>query len=65
MNKHIVITGVSRGLGRVMMEAFIAQGHRVSGWARNAAKMAEITQAYPTPHQFMASDIADDASVSR
>ena len=65
MNKHIVITGVSRGLGRVMTETFIAQGHRVSGCARNAAKIAELTQAYPTPHQFMAIDIADDASVSR
>ena len=54
MSKHIVITGVSRGLGRVMTEAFIAQGHRVSGCARNVAKMVEFTQAYPTPHRFMA-----------
>jgi len=65
MSKHIVITGVSRGLGRAMTAAFIAQGHRVSGCARNAATMAELTQAYPIPHQFAAIDIADDASVSQ
>lgn len=65
MPKHIVITGVSRGLGRMLAEAFIAQGHRVSGCARSAAKIAELTQAYPTPHRFAVVDIADDASVSQ
>jgi len=45
MGKHIVITGVSRGLGRVMTAAFIAEGHRVSGCARRAEKIRELSNS--------------------
>lgn len=52
MSQHIVITGVSRGLGRAMTEAFIAAGHRVSGCARNAEAIAALSTMYPAPHLF-------------
>jgi NAD(P)-dependent dehydrogenase (short-subunit alcohol dehydrogenase family) len=63
MGKHIVLTGVSRGLGRAMTEAFIAEGHIVSGCARNSQKTAELQAAYPAPHSFTALDITADAGV--
>ncbi|HSM80316.1 MAG TPA: SDR family oxidoreductase [Nodosilinea sp.] len=64
MAKHIVITGVSRGLGRAMVEAFIAEGHTVSGCARGAAAVADLAAQYPAPHQFTAVDIRDDGAVA-
>lgn len=65
MGKHIVITGVSRGLGRVMTAALIAEGHRVSGCARSADKVKELNNLYSVPHLFSAVDISDDASVAQ
>ncbi|MEB3233528.1 MAG: SDR family oxidoreductase [Leptolyngbyaceae bacterium] len=62
--KHIVITGVSRGLGRVMTDTFIAQGHRLSGCARNAETIAELRSTYPD-HLFTAVDISHDARVEQ
>ncbi|MGK7888574.1 MAG: SDR family oxidoreductase [Leptolyngbyaceae cyanobacterium] len=64
MSQHIVITGVSQGLGRAMAATFIAQGHRVSGCARSADKIAELTREYTAPHQFTVVDIVDDSSVN-
>jgi NAD(P)-dependent dehydrogenase (short-subunit alcohol dehydrogenase family) len=65
MGQHIVITGVSRGLGRAMTAAFIAEGHRISGCARNADKVKELNNQYSVPHLFSAVDITDDASVAQ
>lgn len=64
MGRHIVLTGVSRGLGRAMAEGFIAAGHRVSGCARGAEAIADLTDQYRDPHQFTAVDIRDDAAVA-
>jgi NAD(P)-dependent dehydrogenase (short-subunit alcohol dehydrogenase family) len=64
MGQHIVLTGVSRGLGRAMVEGFIAAGHTVSGCARGAEAIAALADQYPTPHQFTAVDISDDAAVA-
>ncbi|MGF1570055.1 MAG: SDR family oxidoreductase [Nodosilinea sp.] len=63
MGQHIVITGVSQGLGRVMATALIAEGHRVSGCARSAAAIAELTDAYPSPHVWQAVDITNNRAV--
>jgi NAD(P)-dependent dehydrogenase (short-subunit alcohol dehydrogenase family) len=62
MGKHIVITGVSQGLGRALTTALIAEGHRLSGCARNADAIAELTAQYPA-HSFTALDIRDDQGV--
>lgn len=64
MSQHIVITGVSRGLGRAMAEILIMEGHRISGCARSADAIAELSTMYPDPHLFVSLDICDDASVS-
>lgn len=64
MGKHIVLTGVSRGLGRAMVDGFIAAGHTVSGCARGEGAIAELAAQYPTPHGFTAIDIRNDAAVA-
>lgn len=59
----ILITGVSRGLGRALTGEFIRLGHTVLGGARTAAAIAELTRRYGAPHDFAAVDVADDAVV--
>jgi NAD(P)-dependent dehydrogenase (short-subunit alcohol dehydrogenase family) len=34
-DKRIVITGVNRGLGRALVDGFVARGHVVFGCARS------------------------------
>jgi NAD(P)-dependent dehydrogenase (short-subunit alcohol dehydrogenase family) len=60
---RIVITGVSRGLGRVMAEGFIAEGHHVLGCARSQDSIRELQELYGKPHHFSTVDIADDSQV--
>jgi NAD(P)-dependent dehydrogenase (short-subunit alcohol dehydrogenase family) len=59
----IVITGVTRGLGRAMAEKFIGLGHRVLGCGRSAKAIKELAQQYPEPNEFYAVDVANDDAV--
>jgi len=61
--KVIVITGVSRGLGRAMIEEFIKLGHTVLGCARNRDTVAQLQQQWGLPHDFASVDVADDGQV--
>ena len=61
--KRIVITGVSRGLGRALVEGFAQRGHVVCGCARSAAAVAELGRQYPPPHDFTVVDVSHDAEV--
>lgn len=61
--KRIVVTGVSRGLGAAMVEAFIERGHTVFGCARSARSLAEMAGRHGAPHRFDAVDVADDGAV--
>ena len=61
--KQILITGVSRGLGRALAEGFIARGHCVWGCARNAQAVEELRRRYPAPHGFEQVDVSRDAEV--
>ena len=63
--KNIVITGVSRGLGRAMAEQFIELGHRVCGCARRAESVLELAERFGAPHDWQTVDVADDAQVAR
>ncbi|MGP1386494.1 MAG: SDR family oxidoreductase [Thainema sp.] len=60
---RIVITGVSRGLGRAMVEGFVEQGHQVLGCARSTEVIRELQQLYDEPHSFSVVDIADEGQV--
>jgi NAD(P)-dependent dehydrogenase (short-subunit alcohol dehydrogenase family) len=63
--KRIIVTGVSRGLGLAMTEAFIEGGHTVWGCARSVASLAALRERYGAPHHFEQVDVADDAQVRR
>ena len=61
--KRVVVTGVSRGLGRAMVEGFIGAGHIVSGCARSAEAIAELQDQYHAPHRFDVVDVTSDSVV--
>ena len=63
-SRNIVLTGVSRGLGRVLLDGFIETGHTVWGCARSADQVAELQQQYGAPHHFAVVDVADAGAVS-
>ena len=62
--RNILITGVSRGLGRAMTSEFIRLGHRVAGCGRNAQAIAELNQAHGSGNRFAVVDVTDDAAVA-
>ena len=64
-SRRIVITGVSRGLGRALADEFVQAGHTVIGCARSAPAIWELQQTHGSPHRFDTLDITDDAAVRR
>ncbi len=58
----VVITGCTRGLGRAMVDGFVAAGFKVAGCATNARAIGRLREEYPKPHCFCVADVADDAS---
>ncbi|MGQ9574079.1 MAG: SDR family oxidoreductase [Thermoguttaceae bacterium] len=61
--KRIVLTGVSRGLGRAMAEGFIARGQIVLGCARSAAAIAQWQKRHGAPHRFEVVDVSREGQV--
>ena len=62
-NRLVLITGVSRGLGRAMAEEFIQLGHTVVGCARSAESIRKLASRFGSPHDFQALDVAADEQV--
>lgn len=65
MGRVIVITGATRGLGRALTDAFIAEGHLLAGCGRDAQRIAELQGRYPAPHLFAAVDVREEEAVRR
>jgi NAD(P)-dependent dehydrogenase (short-subunit alcohol dehydrogenase family) len=63
--RHIILTGVSRGLGLALARKFISLGHVVSGCARSQDAVARLAAEYAAPHSFTVVDVADHAAVER
>ena len=63
--KRIVITGVSQGLGREMVQGFIDQGHAVFGCARSASEIESLAARHAEPHDFHVVDVSDIEQVRR
>lgn len=61
--KKIVITGVTRGLGRALANRFSDLGHTVLGCGRNRAHTEELARAFGSPHDFADLDASKDAEV--
>lgn len=64
MARRVLITGATRGLGRVLAEGIAAQGHTVVGCGRDETQLAALRKTLGAPHRFDRADVADDAEVS-
>lgn len=63
-SRRVVITGVSRGLGRAMVEQFVGLGHRVAGCARSALEVARLNTQFGASHRFDVVDVSDEQQVA-
>ena len=63
MPKTILITGVTRGLGRALAEWYIANGHTVIGCGRSA-EILNLRFTHPAPHDFTALDVTEENRVA-
>lgn len=61
--KKILITGVTRGLGRALAEWYIANGHTVIGCGRSA-EVLNLRFSYPAPHDFTNVDVVEENRVA-
>ncbi|MCE9530937.1 MAG: SDR family NAD(P)-dependent oxidoreductase [Planctomycetes bacterium] len=62
-NRIIVLTGATRGLGRALIDPFIAEGHQVFGCGRSKERIASLKSAFPKGN-FTSVDVTDTASVA-
>ena len=59
----ILITGVTRGLGRAMVDEFVRRKHTVLGCGRSQKGIEQIRRQIGSPHDFSAVDVAEDRQV--
>jgi NAD(P)-dependent dehydrogenase (short-subunit alcohol dehydrogenase family) len=62
-SKTVLITGVSKGLGRALAEELLVQGHRVLGCARKSSAIEELKARWPHG-RFSVVDVADPKAVA-
>jgi NAD(P)-dependent dehydrogenase (short-subunit alcohol dehydrogenase family) len=60
----VLITGVSRGLGRAMAEEFIRLGHTVLGCGRSERETGQLQKRFAVPHDFAVVDVSADEQVA-
>jgi len=60
----ILITGVSRGLGRALTEEFIRLGHTVIGCGRSEKEITQLQKQFPAPNNFAVVDVSSDEQVA-
>jgi NAD(P)-dependent dehydrogenase (short-subunit alcohol dehydrogenase family) len=61
--RRIVLTGVTRGLGRALLDRFVAAGHLVFGCGRSAELIEGLQKEFPAPHHFAAVDVGNEQQV--
>jgi len=61
--KIVLITGVTRGLGRAMVDEFARLGHTVLGCGRSEKVIGQLRQQFGPPHDVSAVDVASDEAV--
>lgn len=66
--ENVLVTGASRGLGAALGRELLARGHRVVLTARNAAELAQATDALRAEHHervhWFAADLSDPAQAA-
>src|ERR1039457_669116 len=61
--KLVLITGVTRGLGRAMVDEFARLGHTVCGCGRSEEIIKQLRRQPGPPHDFETVDVASDEEV--
>jgi NAD(P)-dependent dehydrogenase (short-subunit alcohol dehydrogenase family) len=61
--KMVLITGVTRGLGRAMVDEFIQLGHTVLGCGRSKEGIVQLRRQIGPRHDFTAVDVVSDDEV--
>jgi NAD(P)-dependent dehydrogenase (short-subunit alcohol dehydrogenase family) len=61
--KLVLITGVTRGLGRATVDELVRRGHTVLGCGRSKTKIGPLRLRFGPPHDFSAVDVASDDQV--
>ena len=59
----IVITGITRGLGRALAELYMTEGHTVIGCGRSGDGILDLRFSHPAPHDFSVVDVAEPVRV--
>jgi len=63
--KVAVVTGASSGIGKSIVEHYVAAGAKVVAFARNAAALAELASAHPGKVVAIAGDVTQHADLER
>ena len=61
--QRIVITGVTRGLGRALVDRLIALGQVIAGCGRSVEAITSLQSRYGAPHRFQGLDVVDTTAV--
>jgi NAD(P)-dependent dehydrogenase (short-subunit alcohol dehydrogenase family) len=61
--KIVLITGVTRGLGRTMVDGFVRRGHTVLGCGRSPKGIEQVRRQVAPPHDFSVVNVAVDGEV--
>ncbi len=65
MNKHVVISGVSKGIGHALTLELLKLGHSITGCARNAASIEELNDLAGNKGYFELIDVVDSEAVEQ
>ncbi len=65
MSNVWLITGSSRGLGRALAEAVLAEGHRLVATARNPSQLADLAERHADRVLVLPLDVTDEAAAQR
>lgn len=61
---NVIITGVTKGLGRALVNEFAKQGWKVAGCGRSLEMIQELQNADGPEHVFSVVDVTNEASVA-
>ncbi|ACK95046.1 SDR family NAD(P)-dependent oxidoreductase [Bacillus thuringiensis] len=64
IGKSVIITGVTQGLGRAMVDRFHELGWNIYGCGRSKDKIEELKKQYSKIHDFQVIDISDSQQVN-
>ncbi|MES1049735.1 SDR family oxidoreductase [Bacillus thuringiensis] len=64
ISKSVLITGVTQGLGRAMVDRFHELGWNIYGCGRSKDKIEELKKQYSKIHDFQVIDVSDSQQVN-